>query len=250
MDRPLQPACSDPRPSRSSERSCTPPRPNERRASGSWREQIFQCSLCTRMQWMLLDLSVVLILACLLSNHQCFGVKGVSMYASPVSNTSGTSNAADDSFYQCWRLQDCEPCLRSTHSCSWCSVSTTCVPNKARIPLLAPIFREDICPLAWRERLELRSKPFGCRVSTFTFLTGAISVVSTLAGVFLIWILIRVVKWIRARWAARQEGWWKFWRVRPRWPARLRWTTKAKTNEAPQPYDCNTQNDETRPLLG
>lgn len=174
------------------------------------------------------------------------------MELSQYSNTSAVPlhPPTKDPFLACWRLQDCQPCLRSTYSCSWCPVSGTCVPNHARIPLLAPISREDICPLAWRERLELRSKPFGCRVSTFTFLTGLISVVSTLVGVFLIWMLLMLGRWGRRRWVSREEGWWKIWKVRPRWLGRIRWTTRAKGNKVHRARASESEGAETRPLLG
>lgn len=162
----------------------------------------------------------------------------------------------DDPFLACWRLQDCDPCLHSAQSrhCSWCPVSGTCVPNYAQVPLLAPIFREDICPLAWRERLELRTRPFGCRVSTFTFLTGLISIVATLAGVLLLWLSVRLAKWGRRRWAKREEGWWKVWkwRRRPRWLAKLRWASRHQKGgaEQVQPPEADDTDAEARPLLG
>jgi len=64
--------------------------------------------------------------------------------------------------------------------------SSTCVPNTSKIQILAPIGNPDICPL-WSERWELRTRPLGCHISTITFLTCIVSVLSTFVVILLIW---------------------------------------------------------------
>ena len=135
-----------------------------------------------------------------------------------VFNTSSTDL---DLFVRCWRLQTCDECLRSSDPCAWCAVSQTCVPNdRLRWPfgLLSPIRDENVCPLGWRERWEMRAKPFSCRCSTMTLISVVVSVLSTLAGVMLLWLLVGLVRCSIKRWKKRQPGWWKIhhYRWRPR----------------------------------
>ncbi|KAK2883366.1 hypothetical protein FQN49_000006 [Arthroderma sp. PD_2] len=59
--------------------------------------------------------------------------------------------------------------------------SSTCVANASPIPLLAPLTNDSICPLRSKERWEIRTRPFGCGVSTALVLTSIISAISTLA---------------------------------------------------------------------
>ncbi|EGD98290.1 hypothetical protein TESG_05669 [Trichophyton tonsurans CBS 112818] len=80
----------------------------------------------------------------------------------------------------CWRNQDCGSCLRAADFCSWCAFSSTCVPNTSPFPLLAPLTNNSICPLGTKERWEIRTRPFGCAVSSATFLTCIVSVIGTL----------------------------------------------------------------------
>lgn len=61
------------------------------------------------------------------------------------------------------------------------------MPNKYPIPLLAPAYQPDICPHP-DERWELRTKPFGCRASSFTSFAVAIAVLSSLVAVLLLWL--------------------------------------------------------------
>ncbi|PTU22630.1 hypothetical protein P175DRAFT_0416160, partial [Aspergillus ochraceoroseus IBT 24754] len=111
-------------------------------------------------------------------------------------DVSASASASDALFFACWRLQSCDLCLRGDLPCSWCAISSTCVPNPTRFPILAPLHAADICPLGWRERWELRAVPFGCRVSTITFLTATGSIVGTLLvmglGMFLVWAVKRL----------------------------------------------------------
>lgn len=149
-------------------------------------------------------------------------------------------------FFNCWRLPNCEACLASSYPCSWCATSQVCVPNEHfRDPfaLLAPIKYEDICPLAWRERWEMRAKPFSCRCSTMTLMSVVVAVLSTLAGCLLISLFIVFGKNMRTKWKARQDGWWRFWRWRP---ARSLFSKQSPltVDEPPNPSD-----QERRPLL-
>ena len=128
-----------------------------------------------------------------------------------LNHTNPNADAAKDPdlFLQCWRLINCDDCLGSRHPCSWCAISQTCVPNAHTFPILAPIRNENICPLGWRERWEMRAKPFSCRCSTMTFMSVVVGVLSTLLGVLLIWVLWKLGKWSLRRWRKRQPGWWK-----------------------------------------
>ncbi|KAL1962716.1 hypothetical protein VTN77DRAFT_9260 [Rasamsonia byssochlamydoides] len=109
-----------------------------------------------------------------------------------------TINNSDDllHFFLCWKRLSCDECLswkrekEENVSCSWCPFSSTCVPNPSpNFPILAPLRNSDICPLGARERWELRARPFGCQVSTTTFLTAVGAVLGTLALVELMVLL-------------------------------------------------------------
>jgi hypothetical protein len=100
-------------------------------------------------------------------------------------------------------------------------------------PLLAPIRYSSICALG-SERFELRTAGLGCQVSTITFLTAVVAVLSTVFGVLVLWLLAQCVECIgfgvRARkggyvvypseeeryqgdvWVRRGETWGKWWR--------------------------------------
>ncbi|KAM5429878.1 hypothetical protein McanCB56680_001458 [Microsporum canis] len=92
----------------------------------------------------------------------------------------------------CWRNQDCDSCLKAADFCSWCPFSSTCVSNSSPFPLLAPLASSSICPLGPKERWEIRTRPFGCGVSTASFLTCIVSVLSTLALVAAAYIAYRI----------------------------------------------------------
>lgn len=163
-------------------------------------------------------------------------------------NTSTTSSVSDqDFFYQCWILPSCETCLSSKYPCSWCTTSQVCVPNNNfRYPfaLLAPIKYENICPLAWRERWEMRAKPFSCRCSTMTLVSVVVAVLSTLVGVLLIWLLTLLGKWAQRKWKSRRSGWWRFWKWQPWGPVLpISWKRK-RVQEVPTAID-----QEREPLL-
>ncbi|RAL10402.1 uncharacterized protein BO97DRAFT_372507, partial [Aspergillus homomorphus CBS 101889] len=131
-------------------------------------------------------------------------------------NSTHPLDTDDHLFYLCWRRQSCDYCLQGDLPCGWCAVSSTCVPNPSRFPILAPFGSSGICPLGPKERWELRALPFGCQVSTITFLTAVGAVVGTVAafglGVVLVWFCrcvgggLAQRKWCRrggAGWGAR-----------------------------------------------
>ncbi|KAG9245991.1 hypothetical protein BJ878DRAFT_417964 [Calycina marina] len=120
--------------------------------------------------------------------------------------TTSHSNS-DELLRLCWSTLDSWSCV-GKKPCSWCPTSSTCVPNTARIPILAPIWNLDICPL-WYERWELRARPFGPHVSTITFLTCIVSVISTFIVIGLVVAAARAFRALRKRWKGRKEGWWK-----------------------------------------
>lgn len=145
---------------------------------------------------------------------------------------------------------DCASCLASHDPCAWCAISQACVPNSQHgtlIPILAPIRNEDICPLGWRERWELRSRPFGCRCSTMTFMSVVVAVLSTMIGIFLIWSMVNLGKWAVRKWRKRGKEWWRVDRIRlkihrfPGWPNR---------QALPQEQADDREDTERRPLLG
>jgi hypothetical protein len=127
-----------------------------------------------------------------------------------------------DLFFHCFRLPHCPACLaaKNPYPCSWCETSGTCVPNTVfSVPfgILASIKSDDICPLGWRERWEMRAKPFSCRCSSMTFLSVVVAVVTTLVGVLVIWVGVRLGIWMGRKWRARKEGWWRVSEWTPRW---------------------------------
>lgn len=147
--------------------------------------------------------------------------------------------------YHCWRLINCESCLATDYPCSWCSISSTCVPNTVYnfpFQILAPIKTESICPLGWRERWELRAKPLSCRCSTMTLMSSVVAVLSTLAVVTLFQILTMILKWATRRWRKRQPGWWRFHEWRPSMP---QWRSSRRHVDSGEAQ----QDEERRPLL-
>ncbi|KAE8158472.1 hypothetical protein BDV40DRAFT_19235 [Aspergillus tamarii] len=121
-------------------------------------------------------------------------------------NTSYPLQTNDPLFYLCWRRQSCGWCLQGDAPCSWCSVTSTCVPNPTRFPILAPLSSSNICPLGSKERWELRAMPFGCNVSTFTFLTAVVSVLGTLATIALGYFVLWAAKRLRRSWGQGKLG--------------------------------------------
>lgn len=150
-----------------------------------------------------------------------------------------------DLLYHCWRLINCESCLATDYPCSWCSISSTCVPNTIYnfpFQILAPIKDENICPLGWRERWELRAKPFSCRCSTMTLMSVVIAVPCTLAVVVVLQILTVILRWAIRRWRKRQPGWWKLHEWRPSMP---HWTASRRQVDSSE----EQRDEERQPLL-
>ena len=119
------------------------------------------------------------------------------------------------------------------------------MPNNYTIPLLAPAYDENICP-HWTERWEIRTRPFGCQVSTITSLTAIVSIVLTLVVALLIFgavLLIKKLKKIRRENPNRWATWKRSWRG-PRWviPSRRIRTDSRRGNAR--------NLGEERPLLG
>ena len=152
-----------------------------------------------------------------------------------------------DVFLKCWRLTNCDDCLGSRYPCSWCAVSQTCVPNVHPFPILAPIRNENICPLGWRERWEMRAKPFSCRCSTMTLMSVVIGVLSTLVGVLLIWISWKLGRWGWRKWKKRQPGWWKV--SEKKWANRLVICRSRKKEAGQTTVQEVARDDERTPLL-
>ncbi|PLB35427.1 uncharacterized protein BDW47DRAFT_128091 [Aspergillus candidus] len=118
-------------------------------------------------------------------------------------NTSFASDIDDPLFRICWRRQSCGWCLEGDVPCSWCAVTSTCVPNPSHFPILAPVLNTGICPLGQKERWELRAPPFGCHVSTVTFLSVVVSVLGTVSAIGAGVLAVRL-------WKKRSSGCWEW----------------------------------------
>lgn len=161
-----------------------------------------------------------------------------------------TASSITDLFHRCWRLQNCDSCLASSDACAWCAVSQTCVPNTDQgtlLPILAPIRNVNICPLGWQERWELRTKTFGCRCSTMTLMSVVVAVLSSLLGVLLIWVAVRLGLWGVRKWKRRGTGWWRLdhMNINGHWL----WTWQKQKRVEQQPPE-EIEDSETRSLLG
>ena len=185
-------------------------------------------------------------------------------------NLSTSATTSDDLFSYCWRHQSCEACLSNKGGlpCSWCGVSRVCVPNPRwswPYEIFTALKYPEVCPLNWRERWEVRARPWSCHCSAMTLVSVVVAVVATLVIVLLLWLGIKVSRWGIRRWRARQPGWWKVrlgkWMVggteqstesttaKRRWC--LAWSTKPygqETDVAP-PISSEGAHDERRPLL-
>ncbi|KAJ5135701.1 uncharacterized protein N7515_004979 [Penicillium bovifimosum] len=106
----------------------------------------------------------------------------------------------DPLFHVCWRRQSCSYCLTGDVPCSWCAISSTCVPNPSRVPILAPIGSSGICPLGSKEEWELRAISFGCHASTLTVISVSVAVLATLALGGMVVGLVWLVRRIQRRW--------------------------------------------------
>ncbi|OAA79594.1 hypothetical protein LEL_03080 [Akanthomyces lecanii RCEF 1005] len=137
----------------------------------------------------------------------------IRLQAAEAARSNFTDAKGDfEHFLRCWAQQDCGRCI-STDECSWCPYTWACVPNKQHPAFLAPIYNEDVCP-ARAERWELRSQPFGCRVSTYTVFSTAITINVTLLLMLVLWLFGLALRHVRrrSRAAARQRfvatTWW------------------------------------------
>lgn len=164
-----------------------------------------------------------------------------------IQNGTFVAPPTSDLFHKCWRRQSCNECISTHDPCAWCAVSQTCVPNLDHgtfLSILAPIRNENICPLSWRERWELRTRTFGCRCSTMTFMSVVVAAVSTMGAILLVGALVKLSKWIVGRWKDISKEWWRWDRTRVNW----RHSTSPRSERAQQPEEV--ENTERAPLLG
>ncbi|KAJ5127231.1 hypothetical protein N7448_008010 [Penicillium atrosanguineum] len=99
---------------------------------------------------------------------------------------------SDPLFNICWSRQSCSSCLAGDVACSWCAIP--------------PLRSTHICPLGAKERWELRALPFGCSVSTTTFLSTAVAALSTVALIGVVYLVIGIVQRARSRWKEAEHG--------------------------------------------
>jgi hypothetical protein len=119
--------------------------------------------------------------------------------------TRPLSDSDLDLFLHCWVLPHCPACVSSPRHkpCAWCPTSQTCVPNYHALhdfpypfEIFAPIKYDDICPLGWRERWEIRTPwPLGgregcCWASSATITAASASILGTLLFLVYVWMLI------------------------------------------------------------
>ncbi|KIW18380.1 hypothetical protein PV08_02668 [Exophiala spinifera] len=151
--------------------------------------------------------------------------------SSSSSSSSSFSSSGDgddlDIFLHCWIQPHCPACLSADNKypCSWCATSQVCVPNTVYgypFGILAPLKTDSLCPLGWRERWELRARPFSCRCSSMTFVSVVVAVLATLLSLQLMWLLITLGRRAGRRWRTRQKGWWRLrnWGRGPVWTMR------------------------------
>jgi len=82
--------------------------------------------------------------------------------------------------------------------------SSICVPAST---LFDPIGNSEICPLGL-ERWELRTKALGCGCSTTTLLAILITIVCTIVGLFVLYGVWIVLKWVNRIWGPGSYGGW------------------------------------------
>lgn len=179
----------------------------------------------------------------------------------PLSDTNTSilpTTANDDLLFHCWPHFTCETCLASPYPCAWCATSSSCVPNDlfpSPFGILTPLKSDSICPLAWRERWEMRSKPFSCRCSTMTLMSVVVAVLGTLVGLVLLWELWCLGRWSVRRWRERRPGWWRVYRAewwglgkgrKGRWLGGRSTATQTEGEEG----QGGTEDGERQPLLG
>lgn len=128
------------------------------------------------------------------------------------SSLSAANNNADYLLRRCWRIQDCHSCLHTSDPCSWCAVSSTCIPNETPVGILGPIWNPAVCPIS-DERWELRAKGLGCKVSTLTFLSVLVTILATITLACWIWAAVSIWAWSRRRWRKDRLGFQTVWEV-------------------------------------
>ncbi|KAI0173393.1 hypothetical protein GGR52DRAFT_384646 [Hypoxylon sp. FL1284] len=161
-------------------------------------------------------------------------------------NLTSVSSPDDAHLLRCWGIQDCKGCL-AQGDCSWCPFSWTCVPNSAKVPLLAPAWDENVCP-HWAERWEIRTRPLGCQVSTITTLTALVTIASTLVFVLLFTLAVFGIRRLKT-YSEVHPTWWKIWTYRPtRWLSRWREWIRTKLTNKVHPNGREAR-DEQEPLL-
>ncbi|KAJ5097037.1 hypothetical protein N7456_007758 [Penicillium angulare] len=171
-----------------------------------------------------------------------------------------TIKGFDPQFYICWRRQSCSECLAGDVDCSWCAISSTCVPSGSRVPILAPIISDQICPLGSKERWELRAAPFGCNVSTTTVLSTTVAITGTISllciGLLVFWLARRLRSRLKQTEYERldsesEERSWRRWLGLDTILSLARRTRQGRTQgqESIQTTEEAQEEGETRPLL-
>jgi len=157
----------------------------------------------------------------------------------------------DPTFYLCWRRQSCGGCLTEEDGvvCSWCPLSSICVPNHSKLPILAPLQNPEICPFGASERWELRTRPLGCQVSMFSLFMSVGAVVGTLLLIGLLSLAICVGKRVRASWRRAKRGT-PLWNNIPRSWRRMRVWKRSGADVEGYYYGEQAAVDERSPLLG
>jgi hypothetical protein len=61
--------------------------------------------------------------------------------------------------------------------------------------------------MPWQERWELRTAPFGCNCSTTSFLVSVGTVAGTIVALILLYLLVKLIKYINIVLKARNGGW-------------------------------------------
>jgi hypothetical protein len=112
----------------------------------------------------------------------------------------------------------------TVQSCELIMQTWSCVPNSYRVPLLAPIYNEGICPHP-AERWEVRTHPFGCNVSTTTSLTAVVSVAATLALTLIVLLTIVAIRRVH-QFSKRNPNWRRIWGIN-------RWTNSSPHERDP-----------------
>ena len=174
----------------------------------------------------------------------------ISAYLQAVNASTITPGDDLDVFFHCWIKPHCPACLSPSNKypCSWCATSQVCVPNTVYdypFGILSPLKTDKLCPLGWRERWELRARPFSCRCSSMTFVSVVVTVVATLLSLSLIILAVIAGRWLGRKWRARKPGWWRVSSWKPRW---LKSSTADAGTSTGTEHEGNS-NDETRPLL-